>query len=89
MPENRKYIYWDACVFLSYINEIPGRISILEPLLADSANGTVAIYTSAISQVETSFAATEQLRRSLTPETEQRIDGLWDDPDAIILVEIS
>ena len=89
MPDNPKLIYWDACVFLSYINDIPSRITVLEPLLADSAkeNGTVAIYTSTISQVETSFAAAEQQQKALAPETEQRIDNLWADTNAIISVE--
>ena len=89
MPENRKLVYWDACTFLSYINEIPDRITVLQPLLAESANenGTVKIHTSAISRVEISFAAVEQRQRSLAPETEELIDRLWADPNAVVSVE--
>ena len=89
MPDKPRLLYWDSCVFLSYVNEIPNRITVLEPLLADSANrnGSVRIYTSAISQVETSFAATEQHQRSLDAETERRIDSLWADTNAVVSVE--
>ena len=89
MPDNRRVIYWDACVFLSYINEVPNRIGVLDALLASSAsdNGTVKIYTSAITRVEVSFAAPERAGQTLDPQTEQLIDNLWADPDAIVTVE--
>ena len=80
-------IYWDACAFLSYINGNPERTPVLDALLHDSANGTINIYTSAISQIEVAFAASEQQRRALDPEQESKIDSLWNDPDAIVTVE--
>ena len=89
MPDNRRILYWDACAFLSYINEIPERIPVLQALLADSAseNAAVRIYTSALSRVETSFASTEQQNKALSSEVEGRIAGLWNDPGAVVLVE--
>ena len=89
MPESRSVAYWDACNFLSYVNEIEDRIPVLQALLADSAsdNGRTKIYTSTLSKVEVSFGASEQNRRVLDPETEARIDSLWADPGAIVLVE--
>ena len=87
MPESRMNIYWDACAFLSYINENSERTPVLDGLLHDSANGTINIYTSSLSQVEVAFAASEQQRRALDPEQESKIDSLWNDPDAIVTVE--
>ena len=73
MPESRRIVYWDSCVFLSYINDVADRIPILDALLASSASdsGTIKIYTSSLSRVEVSFGATEQKQQALEtwPET--------------------
>ena len=37
--------------------------------------------------MEVAFAASEQQRRALDVQEEEKIDGLWSDPDAIDLVE--
>ena len=89
MPDNRRIIYWDACCQLSYINEVPGRVLILEPLLASSssASGTIKIHSSAIARVEVAFGATEKNRKVLDPDVESRIESLWTDPGAIESVE--
>ena len=81
------FIYWDANPFLSYVNEYPGRMPALDALLDSSAKGSITIYTSALSQVEVAFAASEQKQRVLDPQEEQKIDALWSDPDAVALVE--
>ena len=89
MAEDRRVIYWDACAFLSYINEYRDRMPVVEALLADSAgdNGAIKIYTSTLSRVEVAFAATEQVRRALDQHVEERIDHLWADPGAVVTVE--
>ena len=88
MPDKRKIIYWDACVFLSYVNEYPDRAATLESLL-DSAGGDGAtkLYTSTLSHVEVSFGATEQQNNALDHQTEQRINSLWDVLGNVISVE--
>lgn len=80
MSDKRTTIYWDACTFLSYINEIPSRVATLSSLLDSSADpsGSIKLYTSSLSHVEVSFAATEQQKRTLDPQQEQRINKLWD-----------
>ena len=80
-------IYWDANAFLSYINEIPERMPVLEALLGSSTGGGIQIYTSALSQVEVAFAASEQQQKALDAAAERKINRLWDDPRAVVLVE--
>lgn len=89
MADPRKVIYWDSCVFLEYINGTGERMPVLEALLSSSAsdNGAVKIHASSFSIVEVSFAASERERQALNPEIEQRIDNLWADPGAVVLVE--
>ena len=83
-------LYWDACVWLSYINEHTDRVEVLEFLLRDSASsaGDREIITSVIAQAEVAFGILEQTKGELITEVEQRIDSLWNDRRAITPVEI-
>ena len=89
MADSRKIIYWDSCVFLTYINGVDQRISTLEQLLDNSAatDGDIHIYTSELSRVEVAFATTEQQSGRPDPEVERKIDALWEGSPAITLVE--
>ena len=90
MPDGPpKTVYWDACVWLSYVNAIPGRVEVIQALLDESTSGdgTLTIYTSALTKVEVAFAATEQRRRLLDPAMELRIDNMWTDPRLVTPVE--
>ena len=87
MPDNPKVLYWDSCVFLSYVNEYTERMPALEALLERSARGEVDLYTSEISRVEVAFGASEQKRRRLDPGIEQRIDSMWADSNVVVPVE--
>ncbi|MBU2009375.1 MAG: PIN domain-containing protein [Chloroflexi bacterium] len=89
MPSQRERIYWDADVFLSYINGIEDRLAVLDALLADSASdkGTIELYTSIVSQVEVAFAKTEQEKKALDADVEKQIDAMWADRSALKLVE--
>ena len=88
MPD-RIRLYWDADVWLSYINGIAGPLPILDALLAESgsSNGSIRIYTSELSKVEVAYAQQEQDRRTLDPDVEERIDRLWADRNTIQIVE--
>ncbi len=89
MPEIR-LLYWDADVFLSYINGNPTRMPTLEAILQSIGdNDYEKIVTSTISKVEVAWAAIEQLSRSLNPEEETRIDNLWDDSSVVELVDFN
>ena len=89
MPSQRQRIYWDADVWLSYINGENERLPVLDALLANSSSpkGNIEIYTSEISEVEVAFAKSEQDNKALDPDIEKQIDELWADRDALKLVE--
>lgn len=89
MPDAPRIIYWDSCVFLYYVNMIPEHLPLLEQILEDSASdgSPIKIYTSVLSHVEVSFAASEQQNQVLDPETERLISNLWSDPKAVVSVE--
>ncbi len=78
-------VYWDACVFLSYVNGIPERLSHLDPMLAKSGKAHQLV-TSTMSVVEVAFAKVEQDNKALDADTDRKISGLWAGP-AVILVE--
>lgn len=86
MPEHRR-VYWDACVILSYFNEMTGRVKLIDGLLAKSRKGEIEIFTSALSIVEVAFAAREQTTRSIDERVEQHLDEFWADRGAIQLIE--
>jgi predicted nucleic acid-binding protein len=77
-------IYWDACVFLSYINNEEGRARNIEALLASAAKGEIEIITSTISIAEVAFAAAEQAGHALDPAVEERIVKLWGPPVKLV-----
>jgi len=85
----RRRIYWDSCVWLRYINEDPENKEVLDLLLRDSANrnGDIELITSAIAQTEVAYATVEQNNQALDDDIEQKIDSLWLDRRAVILVE--
>ena len=87
MPDTPQIIYWDANNFLSYINEYPDRMPVLEALLENSTTGSIQLYTSEVSRVEVAFALVERQRRALDSQTEELIDSLWADTATITMVE--
>ena len=79
--------YWDACVFLSYINGVEARLPILDSLLSKSRAGDCKIVTSIWSITEVAYGATEGSTRILDSSVEAKIDALWDDRKAITRIE--
>jgi predicted nucleic acid-binding protein len=89
MPSQRHCLYWNADVWLAYVNGEADRLPILDALLADSASpkGNVELYTSVISEVEVAFGKQEQDKKALDPDIEEQIDHLWADRNAVKIVE--
>jgi len=89
MPDPR-FIYWDANVFLSYLNDDPERFPILEAILeAIESSKNDRIVTSVVSKVEVTWVAQEKLNRALSREEEARIDAMWNNPDVIEMVDFN
>ncbi len=70
-------IYWDACVFLSYINGVPDRLPTIDELLNKARAGEFELVTSSLSHAEVAFADIEKTQGQLDPEIEAKIDDLW------------
>ena len=89
MPELR-YIYWDANVFLSYVNSIPDRVPILDAILEGmESSKTDRIVTSVVSKVEVTWVAHEKLNRILNKEEEARIDAIWNNSELVEMVDFN
>ena len=88
MPSRRRKIYWDSDCWLSLINAVPERVSILESLLSDSKSklGDIELVTSVIAKVEVAFAQSEYQGNQIDPSVEDAIDALWADT-AVTLIE--
>ena len=77
MPDEASRIYWDSNVLLSYINDHPDRVPIIEELFRQARAGDIELFTSAVSRVEVAFAAAEKAEGSLDTTVEEQIDTLW------------
>lgn len=87
MPDERPRVYWDANVLLSYVDGDADRLPTVEELLRRSRARELELVTSALSQVEVAFAASEGEDETLDPHAESRIDELWKPGSPIALVE--
>jgi predicted nucleic acid-binding protein len=87
MPESKPRIYWDACVFLSFINGLPERLPDIETLLLEAEKETIELLTSTLSIVEVAFAAAEQNQHALDEGTKERINKLWIPSSPVKLIE--
>jgi len=81
--------YWDANVFLSFIEGHADRIPNIEAILADCEEGRVEIWSSHLTIAEVAFAKAEKDAKILDTEIEKKIDELWHPESPIKLVEVS
>ncbi len=89
MPEFR-FVYWDANVFLSYLNNDKDRIPVIEAILeAVESSKADRIVTSVISKVEVAWVAQENMRRALSKDEEKRIDEMWDNEELFEMVDFN
>jgi len=87
MP-NKKRLYWDSDVFISYFEQNPTRIATIDDLLEQSKRGEVEIVTSTLTVVEVAFTVGERTT-GLDPNHEAAMDSFWSDNDVVTLVELS
>lgn len=73
-----RYIYWDSCVFLSYVSRIPERIAVLENILDEAQKKSdIKIISSALAIAEVVFASGHGPGRRMPAPQEELIDQLW------------
>ncbi len=85
-----RFIYWDANVFLSYLNNDKERIPIIEAILeAVESSKTDRIVTSVISKVEVAWVAQDNVKRVLSKEEEKRIDDMWENEETFEMIDFN
>jgi predicted nucleic acid-binding protein len=89
MRSELTYIYWDSCVFLSYVSAIAERIEVLDALLDQIQHDRRRkLITSSISIAEVAFASGHGRPERRPSHIEDRIDELWD-ASFVELVEVN
>lgn len=78
--------YWDSCVFLSFLENTPGRAATIELLFDEvrRAPRERRIITSTLSIAEVSYLS----NADADPSDESRIDTLWGNTTVVGLVEM-
>lgn len=89
MPDRIPRLYWDACVFLAYVEGERERLTHIEAVLDEARQGKVEIVTSTASITEVAFGSAEMDERALNPEIQAAIEGLWVPNSPIMLSEVS
>lgn len=88
MPDAPSLLYWDARVFLDYIEGAPPWMPILDSLLDRASTvGDIVIVTSTLSIVEVAFAKSERDGRALDDAVVAAVYALGADRSAVQLVE--
>lgn len=77
MPDERERIYWDADVFLSYVDGDEDRLPTIDELIRRARAREIELVTSALSQVEVAFGSQEKDDQALDPDIESKLDELW------------
>lgn len=87
MPSPQR-LYFDASVYLAFLNDETDRASVVESLLHEAERGTVEIFTSTVSLTEVVYlkSADERLSHDVIDE---RIDRLLRDTSVTTLVELT
>lgn len=85
-PQPDRY-YWDANLFLSFIEGDEAWSGILNGILDDCDSGRVLIFTSVWTIAEVAFDKAEKDGKALDLEVEAEIDRLWHPDSAIRLIE--
>jgi predicted nucleic acid-binding protein len=87
MPDKKRRIYVDACVFLSYVNGIPDRLPDIDAMLDAGRKGEVELITSTVSITEVAFGKVEQDGRELQADVGDKISALWRPGTPVRLVD--
>lgn len=82
-------VYWDACVFIDFLEENPERISDINAVIFEVDKSASVIYTSQITVVEVSYPPNRGDGEHISPETNAKLDRLWYAHPLISVVEFN
>jgi predicted nucleic acid-binding protein len=88
MPSSAKYLYWDTCVFLSYLKQTPGRWPTINALFEEiqQSNRTRKIVTSRITYAEAAYIEFDKTT-GFSIDEEKKLDDFWSDYHVITFIE--
>jgi predicted nucleic acid-binding protein len=89
MPADRRRVYWDACVFINYIEGTASCIDVLNSLVEEARDQELILVTSTLSMAEVAYAESERTGGLLDPLAFQAIDDMWEDRSILLLAEFS
>mgnify|MGYP000946640212 CR=1 FL=1 len=84
MINKPRLVYWDSCVFLSYVNGPEDRLQVIETLWDEITESNGTIYTSVITLTEVAYASIERDRRIIDQGIEDKIDTMWEDASVMV-----
>ncbi len=87
MPDDPRRIYWDACVFLSFLNGEEERSDVIQQLLDEARDGEFELVTSTLSVAEVAFGKEEQDGRAPAPAILAAIEAFWLPGGPVNLIE--
>ena len=85
MTNKQRLVYWDSCVFLSYINSSPDRLQVIETLWDEITESDGLIYTSVSAITEVAYASLERDQQQIDPDIEGKIDNIWNDASVMVI----
>lgn len=87
MADDPRRVYWDTCVVLSFLNDVPERMPTIEELFKQARAEEIELLTSSVSRVEVAFIQSEKDSGTLDSEAEAAIVAFWAPGSPIKTVE--
>lgn len=84
--KSQYFIYWDSCVFLSWLNEYDVRAPIIQGMweeVTEKRKGK--IITSALSIAEVAHIESEKTKRKRLKRIDEKIAEMWQDPNILVV----
>jgi predicted nucleic acid-binding protein len=85
MTNKPRLVYWDSCVFLSYINGPADRLQVIETLWDEITESNGVIYTSVAAITEVAYASLERDQWQTDQEIGNKIESIWEDASVMII----
>lgn len=90
MSGDKRFLYWDSDVFLSYFEGNPDRLPNIRTILGEvERDPNALIVTSSLTIVEVAYLASERSSKQLDSKTLRAIDNFWRNHFIIRIVELN